>query len=156
MLKQIINDRDRKFLSEFWNAFFINFEINFFYSTTYHSQTDKQSEKINQLIKIALKHHFATLKNSIIWPKTLFVIQKNFNNFIRKNGRTSNEIVYEFISTKLANFLKSKSRLTSVTKTNIFTNWICQKISDAITFSQLIFKHYYNQKHKLVYFSKRS
>ena len=52
--------------------------------------------------------------------------------------------------------MKSEFRSTSVTKTNIFTSWIRQKISDAIAFSQLIFKHYYDQKHKFVHFSKKN
>ena len=47
LFKQIINDRDRKFLSEFWIAFFTNFEIRFFYNTTYHFQIDEQFERIN-------------------------------------------------------------------------------------------------------------
>ena len=61
-----------------------------------------------------------------------------------------NEIVYEFISTESADLIKS------VSEPIISTKWIWQKVADAIMFSQLISKHYYDQKHKSIQFSKKS
>ena len=53
--KQIISDRDRKFLSEFWKALFSKLGVKLLYSTAYHPQTDKSSERTNQTIEIVLR-----------------------------------------------------------------------------------------------------
>ena len=150
LFKQIINDRDRKFLSEFWIAFFINFEIRFFYNTAYHFQIDEQFERINQSVEIAFRYHLVILKKSIMWTEILAVIQKIFNNFVSTRKKIFNEIVYEFIFTESADLMKS------ISESVISVEWIRQKITDAIAFSQLISKHYYDQKHKSIQFSKKS
>ena len=45
--KTIINDRDSKFISEFWIAVFIKIKISLLISIAYHSQTNNQSKHIN-------------------------------------------------------------------------------------------------------------
>ena len=47
ILKVIILDRDRKFISEVWIAIFKKKSIELLYSTAYHLQTDRQSERMN-------------------------------------------------------------------------------------------------------------
>jgi hypothetical protein len=40
MPKEIISDRDTKFISNFWKYLFSRFETKLLFSTTYHPQTD--------------------------------------------------------------------------------------------------------------------
>ena len=148
--KQIINDRDRKFLNEFWKTLFSNLNVRLLYSTVYHPQTNDLFEKTNQSAEIALKYHLAIIK-SIRWSEILSTIQKNFNNFIFSTKRISNESIYDFISTNSTDFAKNL-----VSETNLSPYAIRQKITDVIAFFQLIFKYHYDQKHKSVQLAKSS
>ena len=49
-----IENRDSKWLSEFWIQLFSNMKIRIIIITVYHSQSDDQSEHINQITKIVL------------------------------------------------------------------------------------------------------
>ena len=149
--KQIINDRDRKFFSDFWNTLFIKLKIRLIYSTTYHSQTDDLSKKTNQSTKIVLRYHFVTLNSSIMWSNVFFVIQKIFNNSIFATERISNECVYEFTFTKSTDL-----NFTTLKNKKLSTKWIRQKIIDVIIFFQMIAKYHYDKKHKTMHLSKNS
>lgn len=54
ILKAIIFNRDRNFLSDLLWAMFKKLEVKLLYSTVYHMQTDTQSEKNNQTLEITL------------------------------------------------------------------------------------------------------
>ena len=45
--RAIINDRDFKFMFEFWNAIFIMMKVSMFMFIAYYLQTDEQSKRIN-------------------------------------------------------------------------------------------------------------
>jgi hypothetical protein len=45
MPKEIISDRDMKFISSFWKSLFVGFETKFLFSTTYHPQTEDREGK---------------------------------------------------------------------------------------------------------------
>lgn len=61
LLKQIINDKDRKYFNEFWQILFHKLEVRLFYNTAYYSQTNNLSERTNQSVEIILRYHFAIL-----------------------------------------------------------------------------------------------
>lgn len=143
LFKQIINDKNRKFLSEFWSTLFGNFEIKLFYSIAYHSQTNELFERTNQTAKITLRYHMITLNDFRVWIKVFFAIQRVFNNFVFFIDHISNEVVYEFIFTELTNLVQSFHFTTAT--------WICQKIANVIVFFQLIFKFHYDKKHKPIH-----
>ncbi len=42
--RELITDRDPKFLSKFWTALFAKLRVKLLYSTAYHPQTDGASE----------------------------------------------------------------------------------------------------------------
>ena len=91
-------------------------------------------------MKIALRYHFANLKNHRNWLIVLNSMQRDFNN----NSsvaiiKIANEICYDFIScinTNLINtFASSKFSIKQIVQNNI-------------AFSQVLFKNYYDKKHK--------
>ena len=45
--RELITDRDPKFLSKFWTALFTKFRVKLLYSTAYHPQTDEFNERTN-------------------------------------------------------------------------------------------------------------
>ena len=57
-----IDDRDFKWLSEFWTQLFSNMSTRISTTTVYHAQSDDQSEQINQMMKITL--YFIQKRNS--------------------------------------------------------------------------------------------
>ena len=45
--RELITDRDPKFLSKFWTSLFEKLDVKLLYSTAYHAQTNGSSEKTN-------------------------------------------------------------------------------------------------------------
>ena len=153
--KQIISDRDRKFLSDFWGALFTKLGVKLLYSTAYHPQTDGSSERTNQSVEIALRYHLAAMDSPASWPEALPAIQRSFNNSISSTGRTPNESVYGFTPAGPADLSRSNISGNGVSDLEASSNlvpvaWIRQEVADAIAFSNIVSKHYYDQKHKAV------
>jgi hypothetical protein len=108
LLKIIISNRDVKFLSKLWKIWFNKFDVQFLYFIVYHSQSDDQSKRTSQTIEIALRYHLIDIKNSKKWSQCLFTLQSQVNNFVISIEKTSNKIVYEFISILSTNLTFSK------------------------------------------------
>ena len=72
--KAIILDRDRKFLSEFWQTLFKELGVNLLYSSVYHPQTDGMSERTNQTVEVALRFYISTLQDPTTQPTVLLKI----------------------------------------------------------------------------------
>ena len=161
LLKAIIFDRDRKFLSELWSVIFSKLEVKLLYFIAYHSQTDDQFERINQMIEIALRYYMSALKNQFEWFDVLEQIQRLFNNFASiATKKTSNEIAYDFTSLQAIDLSKSFVDLTShddIAMSSIFVAKAILKshvrfdATNAIAFAQMQFKFHYDKKHQLIY-----
>ena len=137
-----ISDRDRKFLSNLWTALFTKFEVKLLYSTAYHSQTDEASERINQIMKIVLRHHLIILKNLKNEFFVLNVMQRKFNNTSSTTiKKFSNEICYDFISCISTNLISNDFIFAKITSIKLV-------VQNNIAFSQALFKNFYDKQHK--------
>jgi hypothetical protein len=148
--KAIIFDRDAKFLSKLWQIWFNKLEIKFLYSIAYHSQSNDQSERTNQTIEIAFRFHLCFMKISKQWSSCLSTIQSHMNNSTRSLDKTSNEIVYDFISIQSSDLTTSNST-TAIIATQVNQIRLRKKIFDFIVWSQLQMKQRYNRKHQSLF-----
>lgn len=57
--RRIVSDRDAKFTSRFWTAFFEAVGTSLNLSTAYHLETDGQTERVNQVIEDILRSYCA-------------------------------------------------------------------------------------------------
>jgi len=53
--KDIVSDRDAKFISDFWKSLFVLLEVKLSMSTAYHPQSDGQTERTNRTFEQALR-----------------------------------------------------------------------------------------------------
>ena len=91
-----IENRDSKWLSEFWIQLFSNMRIRIMIITVYHSQFDDQSECTNQTVKIILQYALKKILNTDFinfLSEFKWVFNNSINTFIEQ---ISNEIIYEF------------------------------------------------------------
>ena len=94
--KEIISDRDSKFMSDFWKAVFNKLDTTMLTSTAYHPQTDGQSERTNQTIEIALRFHITAAPGDE-WKDVLPFLQAESNNVVHATtGYAPNELAYGF------------------------------------------------------------
>ncbi len=61
----IINDRDSKFMFDFWKITFKKLKTSILISIVYHSQTNEQFKRINQTIEIALRFLLSSIEDSL-------------------------------------------------------------------------------------------
>jgi hypothetical protein len=71
--KDIVSDRDPRFIGRFWTALFNMMRSNLKFSTGYHPQTDGQTERVNALLEDYLRHYALTSQKN--WLKLLEVAQ---------------------------------------------------------------------------------
>ena len=55
--KDIVNDRDSRFMGNFWVELFKLLGLELKFSTTNHPQRDNQIERINELLEEYLRHY---------------------------------------------------------------------------------------------------
>ena len=105
--REIINDRDWKFMSLFWRIIFNRIEIALLISIVYHSQIDEQSERTNQTMKIALRFWLFNSKNTN-WLAILFYLTIFHNNAINVTiDFVFNELIYDFRINDILSMLKN-------------------------------------------------
>ena len=144
LLKAIISDRDRKFVSEIWTTIFKEKGVELLYSTAYHPQTDGQSERTNQTFKIALQHYIAGLEKPADWPTVLPRMQAILNN--STSGSTSqslNEVLYGRKVIEPIDLLRTPNSVTEAS----------YQIDprEAINFANMQAKRHYNRKHTAMF-----
>ena len=77
MPKRIVSDRDTRFTSHFWRAFFDAMGTSLAMSTSYHPQTDGQTERVNRVLEEALRGYVGSLQ--LDWDLRLPSLQFAYN-----------------------------------------------------------------------------
>jgi hypothetical protein len=62
--KKFITNRDKLFMSKFWETLTAELRIKHKMLTAYHPQTDEQSEQINQTVEMYLRHYVNKNQNN--------------------------------------------------------------------------------------------
>lgn len=139
--KAIISDRDRKFLSELWQAIFKRLGVSLLYSTAYHPQTDGSSERTNQTMEIAMRFYIHTLEKPSLWPKILPRLQALLNNSVSSTtGKTPNEVAYGFTPNTALDLLNTASSPEFLSTRTA--------AKDAIAFANINAKYHYDRHHQ--------
>ena len=123
--------------------------IKLLYSTAYHPRFDRKSEQINPTIKISLQYHLATFDNPLKWERVVGFIQSLVNNPKSSSiTRLPSKVVYGFTVNQSTDFLTIESQL-------FLPILVRMEVANGITFAQMFFKIYYDQKHKTIGLKER-
>jgi hypothetical protein len=90
--KTIVSDRDRKFLSYFWNTLWAKLGTKLLFSTTCHPQTDGQTEVVNHTLSNMLR--VVIKKNLKMWEDCLPHVKFAYN---RAEHSTTNVCPFEVV-----------------------------------------------------------
>jgi len=134
-------------LLKLWWILFKRLNVSLLYIIAYHLQADRQSKCINSIVKIVLHFYLNTIIKAVKWLKSLLFIQFNLNkarNFINK---MSNKTIYEFSLNIIVIFILS-TVFTSNSKYVLLILSAQIKIINAIDFTNLNIKYYYDWKHQ--------
>lgn len=80
---EIVSDRDKLFLSQFWRALHARNGIKLKMSMAYHPKSNGSSERTNKMVVQALWFHVAQNQKGWVWalPRVCFDIMNNINVF---------------------------------------------------------------------------
>ena len=108
--KNIISDRDRKFLSLFWKEFFRLTRTDLTPSTSYHPQTDGQTEIINKWVEGYLRDYVTGQQNA--WVKWLYLGEYCYNNTHHMSiGMSPFKALYGYEATTFGDLINQESRV---------------------------------------------
>ena len=91
MQKSIILDRDPKFTSRFWRAFWKKFGTELKMSTAFRPQTDGQTERVNLVLQEYLRNYVNTDQTD--WADHISMTEFSYNNTKHSGTRFSSFIV---------------------------------------------------------------
>jgi hypothetical protein len=80
MPRVIVSDRDRRFLSHFWQALFAALGTELRMSTAFHPQTDGQSERANRTLEEVLRHFVSPRQDN--WEDYLALAEFAINDSV--------------------------------------------------------------------------
>ena len=81
--KDIVSDRDPKFISEFWRELFTAMGTQLKMSTAYHPQTDGQTERVHRVLEHMLRSY--CYDDHSTWDKFLNSAQFAYNNSVQES-----------------------------------------------------------------------
>lgn len=108
--KNIISDRDSKFISKFWTTVFNALQTKLLMSTAWHPQTDGASERKNQTVEIGFRYHNFAFPDQP-WSSMILPFQAALDNaYSAPRNASPNEITFGFkTSTDVISLLKESS-----------------------------------------------
>jgi len=91
--RTIISDRDKRFLSELWQALLSSAGVKSLTTTAYHPSADGQSERTNQTLEVMLRYLVNSSQSD--WLAKLLPLQAACNNMESASTKKSpNELIY--------------------------------------------------------------
>ena len=81
MPRVLVSDRDSKFTSDFWQAFFKRLGTKLSLSTAYHPQTDGQTERANRTVEDMLRAYISPHHDD--WDDHLTAVEFAYNNSVQ-------------------------------------------------------------------------
>lgn len=138
--RMIISDRDRKFLSKFWQGMFQALNAKLLYSTAYHAQTDGQTERMIGVAEVLIRH-FIALYPEENWKERLPALQEILNSSqSNSTGHTPHELMYGI---QLHNPLNIGFKTPECQD---FT--VREDAAEALRYASMYMKRYYDRKHQ--------
>ena len=111
--EEIINDRDKLFIFNYWKTLTGEFKTKFKHSTAYHPQTDGQTERINQTLEQYLWYYIN--KNHDNWvellPNTELCLKKKKSLRPVFNTKSLNEKVLRKANKIKGSLLKKRDKV---------------------------------------------
>ena len=83
ILRNIVSDRDAKFISRFWKELFAGLGIELAFSTTYHPHKDGHTERVNKILEDMLMHQYRR------WEDYLPLVEFAYNNGYQESLKMS-------------------------------------------------------------------
>ncbi|KAI0994007.1 hypothetical protein K3495_g14176 [Podosphaera aphanis] len=178
----IISDRDRKFVSDLWRTMWANLGVRLLFSTAWHPQTDGASERTNQQIEICFRYFVGSLESPERWPEICpNVAAALSNSSSRGTGLPATVLMYgqrirepiDIAADALINIegdyldneqhlpIRAASEPINYTTSLAFPvephrdqNYrpVIIEAIDAIKFAAMYTKHYYDKRHKPIFF----
>jgi hypothetical protein len=144
--QQIITDRGKIFLGEFWTSLFKILRTDLLVTTAYHPQSDSQSERTNQIVEIALRHLVNNTKSD--WSTFLGDIEFTINNSTHSATGVSPMKSLTGIDAPSPLTIASSNAPAPTTDWIQTRNEIQQSARDTLVFAQAKMSVYYDKKHK--------
>ncbi|GAA0185329.1 hypothetical protein LIER_32617 [Lithospermum erythrorhizon] len=145
MPSHIISDRDRIFLSAFWQEMFTKLGTKLHYSTSYHPQSDGQTERVNQYLETYLRCMCSDRPTD--WTKWLplaeFWYNRNFHASIRM---TPFEALYGYKPPHLPSSSYLKKVKTMANEVLEQRRKITKLLKDNLTLAQERMRRYADKK----------
>ena len=143
--KQIISDRDPKFLSGLWQSVFKALGTTLLYATEYHPATDGQTEVTIRTLQASLRHYIAALDSPTEWPHVLPRLQFEYNNSKHKaTGKSPNEVVLGFTP----NNVMDVTRADEIAQDALHYPTSRLEFADAIAIASSAVKKHYDRRHE--------
>jgi hypothetical protein len=87
MPKEIVFDRDMKFISNFWKSLMVGLGSKLLFNIAYHPQTDGQTERVNQILEYMLRMH--VMHQPKKWEDYLPLVEFVYNNGYQESLKMS-------------------------------------------------------------------
>jgi hypothetical protein len=152
--KNIVSDRDTKFVGHFWRTLWNKLGTNLYFSSTYHPQIDRQIDVVNKSLGKLLR--ILVNEQGHQWDQILAQEEFAFKNLVnRSTGKSPFKIIYGRQSRGVAELRELKQdefRSTGVeyffTKMKRFDDQVKRQIQD----SNQKYKNIVDQKRREVHF----
>ena len=141
--KELINDKDKLFIFNYWKTLLSMLGIKLKMSTTFHPQTNEQTKRVNQSLKQYLRHYINNTQSN--WIKLLFMTQLTLN---AKISNTTKVTPFFANFEKEPNLFEKLRNQVSIEATIMKRNTI-KTIQDNIFKMQASSTTYQNKKRKM-------